>query len=88
MLPANRISKQGEVRLQMPDLSPFLAQIAENTAATAEAINNIQPPMLRDNSNASGLFAGADPYTVTASMTFADIHIQSDTLGSRQEYIK
>lgn len=47
MLPTNRISKQGEVKQQMPDLSPFLAQIAENTAATAEAINNMQPAQMQ-----------------------------------------
>lgn len=44
--------------------------------------------IIRDSSNWSGLFASADPYTVTWSVKFVDIHIQSDTLGSRQEYTK
>jgi len=42
----------------------------------------------RDTANASGLFAGADSYTGDASLKEFDIHVQYDTLGSKEEYIK
>lgn len=48
----------------------------------------IQVRVLRDSTNASTVFAGADTYTVTASLTSVDIHIECDTLGSRTEYSK
>jgi len=44
--------------------------------------------IIRDNSNASWLFAWADPYTTTAGITSADIHIYVDMLGSRERYVK
>lgn len=48
----------------------------------------IELRIIRDNANASGVFAGADPYTGVVSLTFADIHIEEDTLGSRLEFVK
>lgn len=42
----------------------------------------------RDTTNASGLFAGADPVNVGQTVFEFDVHFQIDTLGSRQEYIK
>ena len=72
--------------------SGTLNQISTTTGITPPAgaglSDVIQLRVLRDNANASGVFTGADPYTVTASILFVDIHIESDTLGSRQEYIK
>ena len=44
--------------------------------------------VFRDNANTSTVFTGADPYTATVSVTFVDIHIEEDTLGSRTEYTK
>lgn len=38
--------------------------------------------LYRDSANASGLFRGADPYTVAWSLKEFDIHMQIDSLGS------
>lgn len=48
----------------------------------------IQIRVIRDTSNSTGLFAGADSYTGTVSVTAVDIHYQIDTIGSRDEYLK
>lgn len=48
----------------------------------------VQMRIIRDTANASGLFAGPDPYTIDAPTYSFDIHIQIDTLGSRQTYVK
>jgi hypothetical protein len=48
----------------------------------------IELRILRDTDNDSGAFAGVDPYTATVGMTSIDIHLQLDTFGSRQEYVK
>jgi len=50
--------------------------------------NTIEFRMYRDTTNASWLFAWADPYAGTVSATFVDIHLEENTLGSRQEYHK
>jgi len=42
----------------------------------------------RDTANASGLFAGADPYTGIFSAKYYDIHFEKDMNGSRQEFVK
>jgi len=42
----------------------------------------------RDTANASTLFAGADSYTGIWRLREFDIHIEIDTDGSRQEFIK
>lgn len=42
----------------------------------------------RDSTNASGLFAGADPYTARVLLKEMDIHFVADMLGSRTEYVK
>lgn len=44
--------------------------------------------IIRDNANASGVFAGSNTYTATVGLTSVDIHIKENTLGSRQEYVK
>lgn len=48
----------------------------------------VQFRLLRDNANTSTLFAGADPYTVTAAAVNFDVHYSLDTLGSQEEYVK
>lgn len=42
----------------------------------------------RDTANASGEFGGADPSALAEYATDLDVHIEIDTPGSRQEYIK
>ena len=49
---------------------------------------SIDIKLYRDTANASGLFAGADPYTGIASVKFFDLHYEVDDLGSAAEYIK
>ena len=48
----------------------------------------LQLRLLRDTTNASTLFAGADPQTGSVSAMSYDVHVQVDTLGSRSEYSK
>lgn len=48
----------------------------------------LQIRLIRDTSNDSGEFAGADPYTGTVPAINFDVHIPVDMLGSRQEFIK
>lgn len=54
---------------------------------TASLSDIIQFRIIRDTTNTSGLF-GADPYTIDAASYSFDIHIEIDTLGSRQTYVK
>jgi hypothetical protein len=44
--------------------------------------------ILRDNSNTSGVFSGTNTYTTTVGMTSVGIHVEIDTLGSKEEYVK
>jgi len=44
--------------------------------------------IFRDVSNDSVLFAGVDPSSLTEYIIEFDVHIEKDSLGSRQEYIK
>ena len=48
----------------------------------------LQIRLIRDYINQSTLFAGNDPQTTDVDATSFDVHIQCDTLGSREEYIK
>ncbi len=48
----------------------------------------LQMRLLRDSQNASGLFAGADPYTALARVSSFDPHVEFDALGSATEYSK
>lgn len=59
-----------------------------STPASPGVSLQLQLRYLRDNSNASGLFSGADPFSTDASATAADTHLQVDMLGSRQQYVK
>ena len=44
--------------------------------------------IIRDNANATGIFAGANVYNATARVTSVDIHVEKDTIGSNDEYTK
>lgn len=54
----------------------------------SELSDVIQTRIIRDMSNASGLFTSPDNYTGNVSVTSFDIHIELDTLGSNLQYIK
>lgn len=59
------------------------------TPPTGYSISDIvQIRIFRDNGNTSTLFTGTDVYTGDAQITSSDIHIESDTLGSRTEFTK
>lgn len=42
----------------------------------------------RDSANASGLFAGSDPVATNVIVKYIDCHVQFNSLGSRQEFVK
>lgn len=73
-------------------VSGTLNQISYGAALTPPvgyALSDIiEIRVIRDTNNTSTLFAGADPYSGTVSITAVDIHYEQDTLGSRQEYVK
>ena len=48
----------------------------------------LQLRLLRDSANASTLFTGADPLNASADATFYDVHIEIDTFGSKEQYVK
>lgn len=72
-------------------VSGTLNQISYNAAGitppAGDGVSDIlQFRLTRDTT--STVYVGADPYTVTASATSFDVHIEIDTLGSRSEYSK
>lgn len=73
-------------------VSGTLNQIADSANVAAPASDGvsdiIQVRLLRDNANASGVFAGSDPYAATVRVVSFDIHIQIDASGSASEYAK
>lgn len=44
--------------------------------------------LFRDTAGASSFYAGADPYLDDVTVKYFDSHVQSDQLGSREEYEK
>lgn len=48
----------------------------------------LQLRLVRDSTNTSTLFAGADPNNATQSVSAFDVHIECDALGSASEYVK
>lgn len=48
----------------------------------------LQFRIIRDNANASGLFSGADPVATDIDAVSFDCHIEIDSLGSDEEYVK
>lgn len=69
-----------------------LNQIAHDSWITppwwASLSDIIQIRVIRDTTNASWVFAWADLYTWSVSVTAVDIHYEQDTLWSNQEYVK
>lgn len=45
----------------------------------------LQVRIIRDSGNASGVFAGADPYTATVGALSFDVHVQINSAGSTDE---
>jgi len=71
--------------------SGTLVQISYNTAGitppAGDDISNIlQIRLTRDTT--STVYVGADPYTTAVHALSLDVHIETDTLGSRTEYSK
>lgn len=85
-------------RLKCNNLAfPYTSGTLHQIAATAAGIlpppgstlsDIIQFRVLRDNSNASGLFSGADPYNAAVGVLSFDVHICSNTIGSNDQYTK
>lgn len=58
-------------------------------APTDEIISsNLDIKLYRDTTNVSGLFAGADPYTLDLKLKEASVHYLMDSIGSDFEYAK
>lgn len=101
---AHRWQKQGSVKTTAWTNVPWAANAFVWSAGELNQITGfgpIVPPVgygqvsdivqfriYRDYTNVSGLFGGADPVAADQLMVNFDTHIQVDTLGSRQEYIK
>ena len=73
-------------------VSGTLNQITYGAGITPPSGDNVSDIMqirfTRDNSNESTVFGGADAYTGVAKVTCADIHLETNTIGSRTEYNK
>jgi len=74
-----------------PYVSGDLAQITRFPAIDMSAYglsSKLNFVMFRDVGNTSGLFAGGDPSVIIERIQEFDIHIEKDSWGSSQEYIK
>jgi hypothetical protein len=56
--------------------------------ATVTVSDFFQVKVYRDYTNASGLFAGAETNGLDIDALASDVHRQSNTIGSREEYVK
>lgn len=99
-----RWQKQGSAKTTAWSNLAFSTHIFTYSAGTLNQISecaDITPPsgygevsdivqfrIYRDTTNASTLFAGADPESADVDAVNFDIHIKVDTLGSREEYSK
>lgn len=72
--------------------SGTILQIAEFGTINPPSNSNVSPiiqfRILRDTDNDSTLFTGVDPYTGPAHALMFDVHLQIDSLGSTDEYVK
>ncbi len=68
--------------LQKTIFPEIAAPAGESVSAMADII------LYRDSANASGLFAGGDPYTVAAKAKEFDLHLIFDVPGSINKYSK
>ena len=98
-----RVQVNGAAKTTAWSTVPRLSEIftyASGTINQISSFGNLAPPatdgladilqvkLFRDTTNASGLFAGADPLTGNAIATILDVHINTNMLGSRQQYVK
>jgi len=65
-----------------------ISSFPEIPLLTAGISDMIDLVLFRDTTNASGLFAGADPEPLATYATDLDCHIQIDTPGSDFEFVK
>lgn len=74
-------------------VSGTLNQIAVTASGIIPPVDSalsdiVQFRILRDNANTSGVFAGSDPYAGPASVLSFDVHLQLNSIGSDEEYVK
>lgn len=70
-------------------LNQITGTVAGITPPVGAGLSDIvQFRLIRDTANASGLFAGVDPYTGDAQAVNFDIHVEIDSFGSHEEYVK
>ena len=78
------------------NLFPFVAgaqqitefNLPEGHGTTLGLSGSFECKIYRDSANASGLFTGADAYAGVWEVKYYDIHIEMDSLGSREEFTK
>lgn len=73
--------------------SGTIHQLAATASGIAAPVGDglsdvIQFKIIRDTANQLGLGYAADPFTTTAAVLQFDVHVEKDTIGSRQLYIK
>ena len=98
-----RWQMQGEAATTDWTNHPCQTNVLNYTSGTLNQISHggyVEPPLgaglsdvleirvYRDNSNASGVFSGSDAYSQTLNISFIDIHIEEDSLGSDTQYTK
>jgi hypothetical protein len=69
-------------------LNQIVYSVGITPPAGAMLSDGLEFRILRDNTNASGLFTGADGLNATVKVKFFDIHIEKDSIGSNSEYSK
>jgi len=74
-------------------VSGTLHQIANTIAGITPPVNTVlsdivQFRVFRDNANTSGLFAGADAHAGSVGVLSFDVHLQLNSVGSDEEYVK
>lgn len=62
--------------------------LPEGHGLTLALSGTFECKIYRDSLNTSGLFAGADTYSGVWKAKYYDMHIQMDSLGSREEFVK
>jgi hypothetical protein len=66
-----------------------ITELGNVVVPTGDGISDIlQVRLYRDVTNVSTLFSGVEAGTANSDVLYGDSHIENDTLGSRQEYVK
>jgi len=66
-----------------------ISSTASGISTTGAGVSSIlQFRIIRDTSNTSGEFAGADTYTGDADAFNFDVHVEVDMFGSREQFVK